>query len=211
MKKYVITIARTYGSGGRTVGKMLAKELGIKYYDKEILRMASEDSGISESLFAKADETVKGGLFGRTQSKVYKGQLISPDSDDFVSEENLFNYQAKIIKELARKESCIIIGRCADYILKDEPDVNLIRLFVYAPQQACINRLKPILCKSDKEIEQLKSKLDRARADYYRQYTGENWIDARNYDICINSNEYSFEKILNIVKMYLNETVLNEN
>ena len=130
MDNFVITIARQYGSGGRTVGEMLAKKLGIGYYDKDIIRMASEDSGIHETLFGRVDEysSAKRPLFGKTG--IYNGELIPPQSKDFTSDENLFNYQAKIIRELAEKESCVIIGRCANYILKDYP--NVIRVFIHA-------------------------------------------------------------------------------
>ena len=130
MDNFVITIARQYGSGGRTVGEMLAKKLGIGYYDKDIIRMASEDSGIHETLFGRVDEysSAKKPLFGK--NGIYSGELISPQSKDFTSDENLFNYQAKIIRELAGKESCVIIGRCSNYILKDYP--NVLRVFIHA-------------------------------------------------------------------------------
>ena len=125
MKHTVITIARSYGSGGRTLGKLLAKELGIHCYDRELLRMASEQSGINEALFGQVDEKVKSlPLFGISK-KIYKGEVFPPESDDFVSDDNLFNYQAKVIKEVAAEESCVIIGRCADFILKDNPNVIL--------------------------------------------------------------------------------------
>ncbi len=137
MEKYVITIARGYGSGGHTIGKMLAEELGINFYDREILRLASDDSGINEELFARADEKLKGSLLYKVAKNVYKGELIPPESDKFVSNQNLFNYQAKVLKELAEKESFIVIGRCADYVLKDIP--NLIRIFVHAPLDHCID------------------------------------------------------------------------
>ena len=111
MEHTVITIARSYGSGGRTLGKLLAKELGIHCYDRELLRMASEQSGINEALFGEVDEKVKSlPLFGISK-KIYKGEIFPPESDDFVSDDNLFNYQAKIIKEVAAEESCVIIGR----------------------------------------------------------------------------------------------------
>ena len=117
-KKFVITIARGYGSGGRTVGQMLSKELHIPFYDREILYMASDDSGINLGLFQKYDEEVSVGLFD-SSTKQYTGDIIPPEDSKFTSKENLFNYQAKIIKSLAEKESCIIVGRCADYILKN--------------------------------------------------------------------------------------------
>ena len=115
----VITISRQYGSGGKTVGEMLSKKLGFHYYDRELMRLASEESGINETLFASVDETVKNNGLFKPSKNIYEGQLISPESDDFTSDDNLFNYQAMIIRKLAEQQSCIIVGRCADFILKD--------------------------------------------------------------------------------------------
>ena len=140
MDHYVITIARGYGSGGRTMGKMLADELGIHYYDRELLRLASDESGINEELFGRADEQLKHSFLYRIARKEYKGELIPPDSEDFVSNDNLFNYQAKVIKKLAEQESCIIVGRCADYILKDMD--NVVKIFVHASLDDCVKRLE---------------------------------------------------------------------
>ncbi len=201
MDKYVITIARGYGSGGRTIGKMLSEELGIPYYDRDLLRLASDDSGINEQLFAKADEKVKKSLLFRIAKKTYRGELIPPDNDDFVSNDNLFNYQAKIIKELADTESCIIIGRCADFILKDHP--NVVRLFVHAPLQDCINTLVDMTGKSEKEVEKQILEIDKHRADYYKYYTGREWENAKHYDLCLNSSKLGFNKCVEIVKSYL--------
>jgi cytidylate kinase len=201
MDKYVITIARGYGSGGRTIGKMLSEELGIPYYDRDLLRFASDDSGINEQLFAKADEKLKKSLLFKIARNIYKGELIPPDSDDFVSNDNLFNYQAKIIKELAETESCIIIGRCADFILKDYP--NVVRLFVHAPLQDCINTLVDMTGKSEKEVEKQILEIDKHRADYYKYYTGREWENAKHYDLCLNSSKLGFGKCVEIVKSYL--------
>ena len=201
MDKYVITIARGYGSGGRTIGKMLSEELGIPYYDRDLLRFASDDSGINEQLFAKADEKLKKSLLFKIAKNVYKGELIPPDSDDFVSNDNLFNYQAKIIKELAETESCIIIGRCADFVLKDYP--NVVRLFVHAPLQDCINTLVEMTGKSEKEVEKQILDIDKHRADYYKYYTGREWENAKHYDLCLNSSKLGFGKCVEIVKSYL--------
>lgn len=118
MQKVVVAIARQYGSGGKTIGKMLAEDLGIRAYSEEIAKLASEDSGINEILFNQVDEKLKSSTLFGIKKHEYKGQLFSPDSEDFISNENLFNYQAKIMKELAEKESCVLIGRCADYVLK---------------------------------------------------------------------------------------------
>ena len=139
MKNTVITIARSYGSGGRTLGKLLAEELHINCYDRELLRMASDESGINEALFGAADEKKKNQSLFRIAQNIYKGEIFPPDSDVFTSDDNLFNYQAKVIKELAASESCVIIGRCADFVLKDFD--NITRLFLYAPKENCIQRI----------------------------------------------------------------------
>lgn len=199
-KNIVITIARQYGSGGKTIGEMLAKELGFAYYDKDLLRLASEESGINESLFAKADEKVKSTLF-RITKKVYQGELISPKSGDFTSEENLFNYQAKIIKELAEEGSCIIIGRCADYILKDYD--NVLSVFVHAPEDFCIEQAAKKHSMDLKELNKLITKTDRQRAGYYKYHTGREWTDARNYDLCLDSSKLGFVRCVEEIKAYL--------
>lgn len=201
MKHFVITIARGYGSGGRTIGRMLAEELGISFYDRELLRLASDDSGINEELFARADEQLKKSLLFKIAKKVYKGELIPPDREDFVSNENLFNYQAKIIKELAQQESCVIVGRAADYILKDYD--NVVKVFVHAPLEDCIKTLKEMTGKSEKELEKQILSIDKRRAEYYKYYTGRNWEDAKNYDLCLNSSQLGFKKCVEIVKAYL--------
>lgn len=201
MDNFVITIARGYGSGGKTIGVMLAKELGVEFYDRDLLRMASDESGINEQLFAKADEKVKNTLLFKAARKVYNGELIPPDSDDFVSNQNLFNYQAKVIKELAATESCVIVGRCADFVLKDHK--NVIRIFVHAPLDYCISNVVRLQSISEKEAEKKILLTDKTRSWYYKNYTGRNWDRAQNYDLCLNSNELGFEKCVEIVKSYL--------
>lgn len=202
MEKFVITIARGYGSGGRTIGQMLSKELGVGYYDKEILRLASDESGINESLFALSDEKLKAGILEKVTHEVYTGEIIPPEKPDFTSEKNLFNYQAKILKELAARESCVIIGRCADFILRDMK--NLIRVYVHAPMEYCIQNLEELLNETPKEIEKIVLKTDKQRAEYYKHYTGNDWKNADNYDLCLNSQELGFDKCVDIIKAYLN-------
>ena len=138
MGKLIVTIARQYGSGGKTIGQMLAENLGVNCYNREILRMASDDSGIKEELFNQADEKLRNNPLLGNSTRIYKGGLIQPDHGGFVSADNLFNYQAKVIKELAEKESCVFIGRCADFVLKDRPDV--MSVFIHAPQDYCLAR-----------------------------------------------------------------------
>ncbi len=204
MSKYVITIARGYGSGGRTIGKMLSEELGIHYYDRELLRLASDESGINEELFGKADEKVKESLLYKIMKKSYTGELISPDSDDFISNDNLFNYQAKVIRQLAEEDdnSCIIVGRCADYILKDSK--NVIRIFVHAPLEHCLDTLETMSNDSRKELQKKIEHVDKHRAAYYEYYTGGKWDNAANYDLCINTSQLSFEEAVELIKDYIN-------
>lgn len=200
-KKRVITIARQYGSGGRTIGEMLAKELGIHYYDRELLKLASDDSGINESLFAKADEKLKNTSLFRIAKKVYGGELIPPESDDFTSSDNLFNYQAKIIRELSEEESCVIIGRCADYVLKDCDHV--LSVFIHAPEEFCIEQAGKKLSMSRRELEKFIAKTDKYRADYYKYHTGREWTDARNYDLCLNSSKLGYERCVQEIIAYM--------
>ena len=159
---FVITIARGYGSGGRTMGKLLAKELGIGYYDRELLRLASDKSGINESLFEKADEKIKKSLLFKIARKEYKGEIIPPDNENFVSNDNLFNYQAKVIKELANRESCVIVGRCADYILRDRD--NVVKLFIHASLEDCVARLEDMYSLPKDELEKKIKETDKRRA-----------------------------------------------
>lgn len=201
MKNFVITISRGFGSGGRIIGKLLADELGIDFYDRQLLKLASDDSGINESLFADADETVKSSLLYKVAKNIYKGEVIPPDRDDFISNENLFNYQAKIIKELAQKESCVIIGRCADYILKDFD--NVIRIYVHAPLEDCIRTVEEMHLSTKKNAKNYILTMDKRRAAYYHYFTGQDWKDAANYDLCINSSRLTRSECVDLVKAYI--------
>ncbi|MGN0695807.1 MAG: AAA family ATPase [Oscillospiraceae bacterium] len=201
MENYVITISRAFGSGGRTIGKMLSEKLGIPYYDKDLIRLASEDSGINESLFGLADERTSGGIFKKV--KVYDGEIKSPSSADFTSEDNLFSFQAKIIKELAEKKSpCIIIGRCADFVLADRE--NTLRIFIWADKETCVKNTMDVCGWDRKESEKQVDKINRERSAYYKSHTGHDWADVRNYDLCLDTNKLGFEKCTKIIEEYIN-------
>ena len=199
--KVVITIARQYGSGGRTIGEMLAEDLKVHYYDKELLKLASEDSGINERLFVNADEKVKVTHLFKVIKNVYNGQLIPPESEDFVSDDNLFNYQAKVIKELAGEESCVIVGRCADYVLKDYE--NVLSVFIHAPKDYCMEQAAKKVSMSSRDLERYIARTDKRRAEYYKYHTGREWTDARNYDLCLDSSKLGFERCVDEIKAYL--------
>lgn len=199
MDKFIITIARGFGSGGRTIGQMLSKKLGVEFYDKDIIKLASEESGINEALFGRSDEKTKGGL---GKHSVYKGEVISPDKKAFTSEENLFNYTAKVIKQLAENQSCIIVGRCADFVLRERKDT--VRVFVWADEENCIKNAADVRGIIDrKEALKVIASTDKSRAEYYKAHTGQDWNDARNYDLCLNSGDLGFEKCVEIITEYV--------
>ena len=200
MENRVITIARSYGSGGRKMGRLLAKELGYEYYDREILRIASDESGISEELFRQADEKQRIPLF-RIAREVYTGEVIPPDSDDFISSENLFRYQAKIIRELAATRNCVIVGRCANFILRGRD--NVLNVFVTAPVVDCVRRVMETDGLNLEEAEKKIKKSDKRRADYFKYFTGRQWQDAALYDLCLNTGHMSEQKCVDIVRAYM--------
>ena len=202
MDQIIITVARQYGSGGKTIGEMVAKELDIPCYNREILRMASEESGINEKLFARVDEKLKGSALFRISKSVYEGELLPPDSDDFRSTRILFNYQANIIKKLEETESCVIVGRCADYILRNYP--NVMSVFVHAPHEFCLRQAMMRNSMTEREMEKFIAKTDKYRGEYYRYYTGWEWTDARHYDLCLNSSKLGFEKCKEEILSYRN-------
>lgn len=197
----VICINREYGSGGRAIGEMLSDDLGIHYYDKEILKLASEDSGINENLFVNADGKYKAASLFRGTSGAYNGELLSPDSSGFTSEQNLFNYTAKTIKDLADTQSCIIVGRCGGFILKDRP--NVVRVFVYAPHDFRMEQAAKKKSLPPRELEKYVDRVNHHRAEYFHYYTGMEWYDARNYDLCIDSSRHGFEKSVEIIKGFI--------
>ncbi|MBO5845563.1 MAG: cytidylate kinase-like family protein [Clostridia bacterium] len=201
MSKLVITIARGFGSGGRTIGKMLAQRLDCDCYDNDLIKLASEESGINLELFGRADEKVKTSLFKR-YNRSYGEYVLSPDSSDFVSDDNLFNYQAKIIRDIADKKDCIIIGRCGDFILRNNPDV--IRLFIYADEETCVKNVVELYGMMPSEAKKTIDKIDKSRAAYYKYYTDKNWYDVANYDLCVNTSGIGFEKAVDIIVDYIN-------
>lgn len=196
----IITIARGMGSGGRTIGKMLSETLGIKYYDKDLIKLASEDSGINEAFFGRVDEKLKSSFIKR--GGVYKGGVLDPSSKEFTSDQNLFNFQAKIIKELADREPAVIVGRCADYILRDREDV--IKLFIYCDLDTAVKNVIDAYGGDEKDAKKLIEKTDKIRSEYYNHYTGRDWKNAMNYNICLDTSRLSYETCVKIIKGYIN-------
>lgn len=203
MKKFVVAITRRCGSGGTAIGHMLAKTLGVNVYDRELLRLASDESGINEALFANADEETKKSLLYRVSRKVYKGELIPPDSDNFVSNENLFNYQAKVLKELADNESFVVIGRAAGFVLQDYPGTNVFSIYLHAPMDACIRRERERFGFNEEEAIRHINQRNQHRRDYFSYHTGLNWENVTNYDLSVNTASIGYEKTVELLKTLL--------
>ena len=200
MEKFVITIGREYGSGGRGIAHRLADALGIRYYDKELIRMASEDSGISEALFNLTDEKLEDKFLRK--HGISKGTLVSQPQPDRLTKEELFQFQSEIIRRVADlEESCIIIGRCWQYILRDRSD--LVRIFIHADQEYCIEKLMNRYGISREEAARLREKTDASRAAYHKHYTGTEWLDVRNYDLSLDTSKLSQDECIRIVSAYI--------
>ena len=205
MDKFVITVARETGSGGHNITRKLSEALNVPYYDRDLLRKASEVSGINEKLFGQADERIGTVEMLSAAQKVYTGDILPPDSDDYISTANLFAFQAKIIKELAAQESCIILGRCANYLLADRPDV--LRVFIHAPLESRTARVASYsLAWSAREVAKHIRVEDKRRAAYYHYYTGEEWRDAAGYDLCLESGALGedgcVERIMQLLPLF---------
>lgn len=198
MKDFIITISRGYGSNGKQIGMALSDELGIPYYDHDLLKMASEESGISERLFAHSDEKINNPFLGILSKRDYEKESISPDSKKFTSEDNLFNYQAYIIRELAKKGSCIFIGRAADFVLRDRD--NVLRIDIEAPFECCVNKVMDMFSITEQEAARRIVKVNNERNEYYRYHTGNDRRDALNYDLTINTEKLDRYEVVELIK-----------
>lgn len=197
MQNFVITVGRNCGSGGSEVAKMLSEKLSVELYDKNLLKLVSDNSGINEELFSLADEHLKNSLLFRVSRGAYDGTPILPESGNFTADKNLFDYQAKVIKGLADSSSCIIIGRCADFVLRDR--FNVLRVFIGADRDSCAEResKRSRLTLSEARIKVAEK--DRRRGEYYRFYTGQQWSDPRQYDLCLNTDAYTLDQCVDII------------
>lgn len=198
MNNYVITIGRGYGSGGRTIGKMLADKLGINYYDKEIMRLASKESGINQQFFAMADEKLKQTNIFKVSQNVYRGETFS--DVDQISNTELYNYQARVLRELATRESFVIMGRCADFVLKDYK--NVTKVFVHASIDKCVKNVSSMSSMTEEELKKFIMQTDYQRSQYYRFHTGREWSNARNYDICLNTDGMTLDNCVETINNY---------
>ncbi|MDR0320735.1 MAG: cytidylate kinase-like family protein [Treponema sp.] len=203
MDNYIITIARGFGSGGKQIGLDLSRELNIPCYESQILSMASEFSGISIKKFTQVDEKLRGsGFLQKLKALPNIDNIVSPSEKKFVSDNNIFSIQTRIIRELAGKESCIIIGKCANYILRDLN--NVISVYIEAPRAYCLRRIMDKLGVTEDEAHKLIAKTDKYRADYFHHYTGGRiWTDPVLYDMTLNSERIGSEKCIQLIKEYI--------
>ncbi|MBR2991204.1 MAG: cytidylate kinase-like family protein [Solobacterium sp.] len=186
----VITISREFGSAGRTIGRILADELGIKCYDREIIEEVAERSGLAESYIENKGEYSSQGRFSSMLGRGYYPGMTNEDQ--------IWQIQSAIIKELADKESCVIVGRCADYILKDREDV--LKVFVHADIEKRAKRIVEVYGETSEEpLKRLKDK-DKQRRAYYQIYTEIEWGDARHYEVCLDSGQLGIENCVAILK-----------
>ncbi|MFA9375175.1 MAG: AAA family ATPase [Lachnotalea sp.] len=203
MQNYVITIARGFGSGGKWIATKLSQELGIPCYDRQLLTMASEQSGIDESVFVEVNEKLRGGYLTNLLMKVPYSTVIEATEKEFVSNINLYNIQADIIRELAKTESCIIVGKCADHILRDRK--NIISIYVEAPRDSCVASIVEKMHVSEEHANNLIKKTDKYRSNYYKYYTkGKIWTNPINYDLTLNTARIGRENCIGLIKDYIN-------
>ena len=200
-KKIIITIARQYGSGGADTGKKLAEDLGISFYDKNILRMNSDESGIKESYFHLADEKAGNRLLYKIINTLTPEKGAPSFGSDLISADNLFRFQSEVIRKLAAEEDCMFIGRCADYVL--EGTEGLVRMFLYGDMDYRVRRITEKEYFDQKDVKKNIKRIDRERRDYYRYYTGQDWQDMENYDVMLNTAVLGTEGTVRAVKAYL--------
>lgn len=188
MKNRIITISREFGSGGRTIGKLVAKKLEIPCYDNELLQKIAAESGFDVNYIKEAGEYAPGGFF----SSAFSHHSFIPNNADY-----LWKIQYNIITDLALKNSCVIVGRCADYILRDKAD--LLRVFIHADMQFRAERIVKEYGEREESPEQRLKDKDKRRAAYHRFYTDMKWGHAQNYDITLNSGVLGIEKCAEII------------
>ncbi len=200
MDKVIITINRQFCSGGNYVGKKLAEKLDIPFYDKELVNLAAKEAGYAESAFEKVDEVATNSLLYSLIMGVHNSAQagMMPDND------KLFNIQADIIRKAANEGSCVVLGRCSNYILREEK--KLVRVFLKADEDFKKARYEKVYGKPEKAtIEEVIAKTDKKRSSYYKFYTGNRWEDIENYDLVINTSKIGFDNTVDYIIDYINK------
>lgn len=201
MERFIITIGRQFGSGGRAIGEKLAKKLGVSFYDKELISLAAKESGISPEIFDNVDEKAANSLLYSLSMGMYSFGSGFSAMGDLPVNDKLYLLQHKIIKEIAEKESCVIVGRCADYVLRENP--NTVNVFVYADMAFRKEEAVKKHGIDAARAEHIINKTDKSRANYYSFYSGQKWGMAENYDLCINSSKLSEDQIVDLIAAYI--------
>ena len=191
MSHRIITINRMYGSGGRLLGKALANNLGIHIYDNELIRLASKENDIPYEELLKVDEKKA----NQWRLPISEQMQMQPQYHFHPMNDVLFETQSKIIKDLAAKEDCILVGRCADYILGED----CLSLFVYAPYEERVKNVMERLGREDKSARSLVKKMDKTRKAYYEFFTDRKWNDLGNYQLCIDTSRFSLDFLVNML------------
>ena len=199
MDNFVVTLARSNGSGGRQIAQLLANRLKISFYDKELLNIVSQEHGINLSIISQADETPETGRFKKYNSE----EIVSPSDKDYLSKNNIFNMTCQAMRNLADSgESCIILGRCAHHVLKDRK--NVIRVFIWADDPTCAKNLMERHGIDYESALKRVRETDNKRKAYHRYFTNMEWTDVRNYDICLNTGTTSIEECVEVIINYIN-------
>ncbi|NMC38224.1 MAG: cytidylate kinase-like family protein [Bacteroidales bacterium] len=192
---YVITIGRQLGSGGREIGQKLSALLGISFYDKELICLASRESGLNQEFFEKADERKRFRLFGGISG--FRDLMAGESMNQYLADETLFKIQSDIIRSLAAHKSCIFVGRCADYVLKDTE--RRLSIFIYADLNDRIKRVTEIHKMAESKAKIHIERTDRERARYYNYFSGKEWGAAASYHLCINSSVLGIDKTADLI------------
>ena len=201
MERYVITIGRQFGSGGRSIGEKLAKKLGVSFYDKELISIAAKESGMDPGVFEGVDEKAANSLLYSLSMGMYSFSSGFSAMGDLPVNDKLYLLQHKIIKEIADRENCVIVGRCADYVLRDNP--NCVNIFIHANIKF---RKEQSIQKHGidaSHAEHIINKTDKSRANYYSFYSGQKWGMVENYDLCIDSSKIDEDKIVDLIAEYV--------
>ena len=202
MENCVVTIGRQFGSRGKQIGQKLAEKLGIAFYDKELITLASQESGLCKEFFEKADEQNSGSLLHAFAAGFTFGGF---QYNDFLSNEKLFQIQSDVIRKLAEEKSCVIVGRCADYILRENK--NCVNVFIHAPLD---ERVKTVMHReniSEHDASELVRKMDKTRPGYYNYYTDKEWGVASSYHLSIDSSLLGIDRSVDFIRGFVKEVI----
>lgn len=202
-KHFVVTIGREFGSGGKEVGEKLASKWGVKCYDKELLAIAAKDSGLCHEIFEMHDEKPTSSFLYSIVMDTYAGIYNPQTMLDMPINQKVFLAQFETIKKIADNESCIIVGRCADYALENMD--NLVSVFIHSDIDKRIERImKTCNITERKKVKDMITKTDKKRASYYNYYTNKEWGNSRSYDLTVNSGKIGIDKTVELIENYIN-------